>query len=396
MNMSNIVMSLFLKVNIIGLFIIILKISSNILRRYFTSNVIYKLWRTIVIFSILPIVMLLNNTFFRISKVDKVVNSVILNTPHKVNKVFYENQISSLSIETIIFYIWICGVVLIILFNIVSYNKFINNIKRWKKPIDNVDVLEVIENERCFLNMNKKVNVYYCDVIKSPILLGILKPIILIPRKPSINKLTIRHEFIHFKRKDPLIKLLTGVVVGIYWFNPLIYILQKSINTFSELSCDELVLKNQNKDTRNEYFDLLLNTMLLNNGNSQLFISGFSSASNAKLRLTEILNKNKKSNKNLLQIVLIVLLVSISLLMGCSTNDKPNNIIDPEYNDSYEETISIEFESFEAVRNGEGDRYIEKEINGYLYKGTVVFDNASKIKGTNKWVATFKGTLYKE
>ena len=50
------------------------------------------------------------------------------------------------------------------------------------------------------------------------------------------QELIIQHELYHIKGHDAFIKFLQVVVVRIFWFNPLVYLLDSYLNRFCELA----------------------------------------------------------------------------------------------------------------------------------------------------------------
>ena len=120
------------------------------------------------------------------------------------------------------------------------------------------DTLEICKKG---LNINKKVVVKECSHIKSPMLTGVINPIITIPKMEyNTEKLEIifNHELIHYKRKDICIKIIALIVNMINWFNPIAYILKNNINIACELSLDEQLVKNMDKLKRKYYGQIIL------------------------------------------------------------------------------------------------------------------------------------------
>lgn len=103
-------------------------------------------------------------------------------------------------------------------------------------------------------------NVYECDGISSPFVFGFLCPRIYVPcgMSPDQREMVVLHEKCHLKRKDHLIKLLSFVLLGIYWFHPLVWIGWRCMCRDMEMSCDERVLEQMGADHRTEYSRTLL------------------------------------------------------------------------------------------------------------------------------------------
>ena len=103
-------------------------------------------------------------------------------------------------------------------------------------------------------------NVYECDGISSPFVFGILRPRIYVPcgMPRDQREMVVLHEKCHLKRKDHLVKLLSFVLLGIYWFHPLVWIGWRCMCGDMEMSCDERVLEQMGADRRTEYSRTLL------------------------------------------------------------------------------------------------------------------------------------------
>lgn len=117
-----------------------------------------------------------------------------------------------------------------------------------------------VANQLC---INSEVKIYLSNLIKSPLTIGFLKPIILIPIA-SINQLTVDqleaiivHELAHIKRADFFINILVSIIDVLLFFNPFNYLLSKSLEQERENACDDLVL--QNNYNQVSYAEALLN-----------------------------------------------------------------------------------------------------------------------------------------
>jgi hypothetical protein len=89
------------------------------------------------------------------------------------------------------------------------------------------------------------------EFITSPVTIGYLKPIILLP-VAALNHLSTQqteavllHELSHIKRFDFLINLIIRAIQTILYFNPFVNAFAKIIETEREKNCDEIVLQFQ-------------------------------------------------------------------------------------------------------------------------------------------------------
>ncbi|HEX6845768.1 MAG TPA: M56 family metallopeptidase [Chitinophagaceae bacterium] len=112
------------------------------------------------------------------------------------------------------------------------------------------------------MGIARDVKIWLSEWVTSPVTIGYLKPIILIP-VAAVNNLTphqleavILHELSHIYRYDYFINLFLSFIKTILYFNPFVKLLVKSIEKEREHSCDEMVLQFQYKP--GEYASALL------------------------------------------------------------------------------------------------------------------------------------------
>lgn len=99
------------------------------------------------------------------------------------------------------------------------------------------------------LNIKKTVRVFLSEQVSTPLTIGFLKPIILVP-VASINHLSteqmeavLLHELAHIKRYDYLVNILLSVAEISLFFNPFTQLLSKHIRKERENCCDDWVLQ---------------------------------------------------------------------------------------------------------------------------------------------------------
>lgn len=99
------------------------------------------------------------------------------------------------------------------------------------------------------LGMKRPVFVYLSRLVTSPVTIGYLKPIILLP-VAALNSLTTQqveaillHELSHIRRHDYLINLLLTFIHMVLYFNPFVKLFLNKVDIERENCCDELVLQ---------------------------------------------------------------------------------------------------------------------------------------------------------
>lgn len=105
-----------------------------------------------------------------------------------------------------------------------------------------------------------KENIYICDAVTSPFILGIIRPRIFLSSSRSEEEVEymIAHESAHLKRKDHVWKPFGYLLLCIYWFNPLCWVAYMMLCRDIELACDEKVIRDMSFADKKEYSRVLL------------------------------------------------------------------------------------------------------------------------------------------
>ena len=103
-------------------------------------------------------------------------------------------------------------------------------------------------------------NIFQCETVSSPFVLGILKPKIYLPYTMDGNNLdhVVAHEKAHIKRKDHWWKPLGFLLLTVYWFNPLMWVAYILLCRDIELACDEKVIAELGNEQRADYTHALV------------------------------------------------------------------------------------------------------------------------------------------
>lgn len=135
--------------------------------------------------------------------------------------------------------IWLCGMVLLLVFAAASMIRL------------RLSVREAVLY---------KENIYICDTVRSPFILGIVKPAIYL--SSALNEYEtdyiVAHEKAHLRRKDHLWKPFGYMLLCVYWFNPLCWIAYMMLCKDIELACDEKVIQDMSFADKKEYSKVLL------------------------------------------------------------------------------------------------------------------------------------------
>lgn len=182
--------------------------------------------------------------------------------------IFVENGFICLSpgMYKIVFVILSCGII-----SSIIYSKFFFQNQKFKKlyiagtdKVENTDLQEIFLETKKELNIKKQVRFICSAYCQSPVTSGVIFPTVWFPAyyEKEMDKkgfqYMIKHELLHIKRNDILVKYLGLLVVAIHWFNPFTYLLYHELSAIGEMYCDNGVLQGKGEVGRREYGELLI------------------------------------------------------------------------------------------------------------------------------------------
>ena len=345
-----------LKISLLGsIFYILFKVLEKVFKNSLSANFYYKISKIIALAFIIPISYILSsylpdfNDFYYKNKNSKEINIttsnnnidlINTNTKETINNTTELNFIEESEIPkeiikinikySLIFkYIYILGILFFIIINLIFFIKFKFIVNKSIPIVDN-NYNNILNKTKENLNINKSILIFENKTIFSPMLVGILNPKIILPKKDiplQDLEFILTHELIHFKRKDLLTKLILLLINILNFFNPLIYLLIKDIDKWCEYSCDEKLIKIYNNNQKN-YCLAILNCLNPSKKTNIHFSTTFAcNKNNLKRRLENIMSENKPKNKLKVTFVSIFFtLICISFILVFSTFYSNNKI----------------------------------------------------------------------
>jgi bla regulator protein BlaR1 len=100
-------------------------------------------------------------------------------------------------------------------------------------------------------NIDRVVRLAESAMVQAPVVIGYLKPIILLPVGMCAGLSTTQlesiliHELIHIRRHDYLVNLLQSVVEALFFFNPFVWMISGILRQEREHCCDDAVVLHQ-------------------------------------------------------------------------------------------------------------------------------------------------------
>jgi len=171
--------------------------------------------------------------------------------------------------------------------------------------------------EQCIkqVGLRQKITLKVCSRVKTPLVMGIFKPIIIFPdmeMSTGEKELALTHELTHIKNYDLCFKFLAFCIPVIHWFNPLVYLLCRKVYAISEIHCDECIVTTMTTAERKAYGNLILKTVTEISAFYATVCSPLSTKTrNIERRLLNMMNF-KKSKKGIFVLSLVVALVLTS------------------------------------------------------------------------------------
>ena len=136
-------------------------------------------------------------------------------------------------------WVWLIGLAAMLLYALVSYLRL----------------------RRCVrASIPLRENIYVCDEVPSPFILGIVHPRIYLPSAldEAQRGSVLSHERAHLARRDHWWKPLGYALLAVYWFNPLLWLAYTLLCRDIELACDERVLRGMDAGQVKDYSSALL------------------------------------------------------------------------------------------------------------------------------------------
>lgn len=201
-----------------------------------------------------------------------------------------QNDVSGLSVWQVV---WIVGVVLCAAFFIISYLRCYIEFKT-SLPVHSEFVAKwLVEHP-----LKRSVQIRQSDRISAPLTYGIIKPVVLMPKKTDWEdekqlQYVLTHEYIHIRSFDTVWKLVAAAALCVHWFNPAVWVMYFFLNRDIELSCDESVVRQFGDNSKVSYANTLIAMEEKRSGLTP-FYNNFSKSA-IEERITAIMKTRKRT-----------------------------------------------------------------------------------------------------
>ena len=182
-----------------------------------------------------------------------------------------------------------------------------------------ISIAKWLKRNSTYYTSSDGYDVYLSAVLPEPLSFGGFKSSIYLTETFKDDVWVLNHELTHCRHRDGLMMIIASLLKAIYWFNPLVYLLDKQWEADREIYCDEAVLKDKTNIERKAYLDTLYKAAEIMMEKKLRFSSGLI---DGRIGMKERFFKIKRNTKNKTGKVVTILLsfavVIGSGMIGCS------------------------------------------------------------------------------
>ncbi len=262
--------------------------------------------------------------------------------------------------------VWLCGVIILAVYTILRI-LWLRRYVGYSRILTDSDVIERFSACCHTLDIKCCLSLRISADMKSPITVGWRHPTIMLPANGlpedvEEQRLILTHELYHCKNRDNAWKVVSLFVVAIYWFYPLVWLLDYFLTAECELVCDEWVVKDAPGTVRKCYRDLLIKIAKEQQREERAMPlqSGiYATYGIMKLRVLQLSSKAPKSAGTVLLGIFILWLILFSGLIYFHQIDMPA----PTFSSQQRSTI---LQSPDNMRENSDTYFVEENPMGYI------------------------------
>lgn len=224
-------------------------------------------------------------------------------------------SMQNLNIYSIFLIVWLTVCLIMILLPLISF-------WRIKYRLRQAVLIETISN-----NSGSAIQVFKTDSIALPMTMGFRSKKIFVPQiwenwSEEYRMLAISHEISHINRHDGLISGLQTLVQALYFFHPLVWILNRRFDELREMICDEFAIDSQDNDsiTYSRFLADVAENMVLNQVDYPTMSSLIKKKTELFNRIQYLLEDKMQKPKNLIRVI-VPAMIGLTLLLSWNCQD---------------------------------------------------------------------------
>ena len=266
------------------------------------------------------------------------------------------------------FIIWCAGMILLVLFFVLSYLRCLIEF-RTALPVHDHAVEKWLEKHP----LKRPVLVRQSDRIFAPLTYGIFRPVILMPKKTDWKNekqlhYVLSHEYVHIRRYDTVTKLIAALALCIHWFNPFVWLMYLLFNRDLELACDESVIRQFGEGSKSAYSRMLIDMEAAKSGLLP-FCNSFSKNA-IEERITAVMKMRKTSLFAICIAAVLIAGVTTAFATSATDSSKESNTIhNTDFTDEeFDQLLALQFDGYEDMSVSEFQNKVWKLTDTKEYR----------------------------
>jgi beta-lactamase regulating signal transducer with metallopeptidase domain len=307
--------------------------------------------------------------------------------------------------------IWLFGIMIAVfrLFSNIIYIQYIKSNMTFEVDEFWGGILEKIKSK---FRIQKDIGLMESAYVRSPVVFGHIKPLILFPIG-AINKLNpeqveaiLAHELAHIMRNDYIINIILTTIESIFYYHPAIWWISNQLKIEREHSCDDIAIKHIGDKLEYAKSLVALQEIAISTPQLSLAFAGQSKSSQMVKRVSRLFIQNTRAisvrEKGIAMVSIFVLLGALTLISRstsvreeCLPSENQlsstNNFI--KFNDGVNiDSFEIDFSITDGKYELKDDLYkVNLEIKGNY----VTNFNINGLNVADKDLPKFKDLIYK-
>lgn len=165
------------------------------------------------------------------------------------------------------------------------------------------------------LGSSNNITARYIDAKVSPFIIGIIHPVIFVPSGIFCDNempYVLKHEIIHYQRKDLLVVFFIAILQCLFWWNPFIKLIRRQLGHSLEFSNDMSLVETFNLNEKIEYVECIAKAVRATTSDASGVALSFAKSSDPVVlsRVKNILNSNEtKSHQSFITMIIISIIV---------------------------------------------------------------------------------------
>ncbi|MCI6039389.1 MAG: M56 family metallopeptidase [Clostridiales bacterium] len=227
---------------------------------------------------------------------------------------------------SVLAWVWLAGAAAVLALAAVSHLRFARTVRRWQMSCEAEGYAAVLQTCLSEMNIRRRVSLRLCPTVSSPMLMGLLHPVILLPDEELTTDelaLVLRHELTHLKRGDLWVKAGLVLAYALHWYNPVVWAMGRSLCFYQEASCDSHVTARADEEERRFYSETILRVIRRQARTRTALCTSFYGGRNGMKRRIIAIMEGRRRTGAVLGVLALVLTAVLGGALAMVEDDSP-------------------------------------------------------------------------